>query len=169
MNNVFMNLFAPPFDRIASKGDTKGIAAIHYFMWFVKYSLPAVLVGIGIYLGAAPVRQIIKSIPPVLMRAFNAVGGFLPAVGFAILAQMLWDKRLSIYFILGFILVEYFKLPLVAVAVLGGILIVAIGLRDKQLFDLDKKVDNSKNVDTTNSSSDKNSNDKEVEDFFDEN
>ncbi len=147
VNNVFMNIFAPPFDRLAAKGSIKGVTSIHYFMWFVKYLIPAIIVSVGIYLGAEPVQSLMDSIPDVLTRAFQAVGGFLPAVGFAILTKMLWSKELSIFFFLGFILVAYLKLPLIAVAVLGGIIVVAVAMRDKEIFALKNTSMSNNNVD----------------------
>ena len=73
------------------------------------------------------------------MNGLNAVGALLPAVGMALLLQMLWSTELSIYFFLGFTLYQYLGLPMIAIAVLGVIIAIASGLRDKEIFDLTKK------------------------------
>ena len=60
-------------------------------------------------------------------------GNMLPAVGMAMLLQMLWNNKIAIYFLLGFILVAYLDLPLIAIAVLGTIIAVVTAQRDMQL------------------------------------
>ena len=67
------------------------------------------------------------------------MGALLPAVGMALLLQMLWSTELSIYFFLGFMLYQYLGLPMIAIAVLGVIIAVASALRDKEILDLTKK------------------------------
>ena len=59
------------------------------------------------------------------MNGLNAVGALLPAVGMALLLQMLWSTELSIYFFLGFTLYQYLGLPMIAIAVLGVIIAIA--------------------------------------------
>ena len=54
------------------------------------------------------------------MSGLNAVGALLPAVGMALLLQMLWSTELSIYFFLGFTLYQYLGLPMIAIAVLAS-------------------------------------------------
>ena len=46
-------------------------------------------------------------IPDVIMNGLTVAGNMLPAVGMAMLLQMLWDNKIAIYFLLGFILVAY--------------------------------------------------------------
>lgn len=155
INNVAMNLFAPIFDKLAQNSNENGVARLHFFMWFVKYFIAAAIVFLGVLAGAGPVETFMNNIPDVLMRAFQACGGFLPAVGFSILLKMLWSKELAVYFFLGFILVAYMQLPLIAIAVLGIVIVVVTALRDKQLFDMEHSVQSSSQQSI-----------KEEEDFF---
>mgnify|MGYP000267260501 CR=1 FL=1 len=67
------------------------------------------------------------------MNGLTVAGNMLPAVGMAMLLQMLWDNKIAIYFLLGFILVAYLDLPLIAIAVLGTIIAVVTAQRDMQL------------------------------------
>ena len=43
---------------------------------------------------------------------------------------MLWDNKICIFYFLGFVLTAYLDLPLVALAVLGTIIAVAVGMND---------------------------------------
>ena len=68
------------------------------------------------------------------MNGLTVAGKFMPAVGFAILMKMLWSKELAIYYFLGFILVTYMELPLVAVSAIGIIIVLAVSSRDLQFI-----------------------------------
>lgn len=138
-NNVVFNIFAPTLDRVAEKANEKGLVFLHYFMWFFKYFVYALILFVGVLAGAKPVQAFVDNIPTVVMNGLQACGGFLPAVGFAILIKMLWSKELAVYFFLGFILVSYLELPLIAVAVLGLVIAVVSAIRDKSLLDLEKQ------------------------------
>ena len=138
MSNVVLALFTASFDKMAAEGNEKGLAVQHYVLWFVKYAGFGLIAFLGVYLGAEPVAAIVNQIPANVMNGLNAVGALLPAVGMALLLQMLWSTELSIYFFLGFTLYQYLGLPMIAIAVLGVIIAVASALRDKELFDLKK-------------------------------
>jgi PTS system mannose-specific IIC component len=57
---------------------------------------------------------------PWLITYFSLLGGALPAVGIAILLlQIAPAARLLIWFLLGWVLVVYLKVPTVGVAVIG--------------------------------------------------
>ena len=64
--------------------------------------------------------------------------------------------KISVYYLLGFVLFIYLKLPIVAIAVLGIVAIVAIGVRDFEINQIKRQ----KVTATANNSDD------EVEDFL---
>lgn len=70
------------------------------------------------------------------MNGLSAAGGLLPAVGFAMLMKMLWDNKLAVFYLLGFILTAYLKLPAVAVAAIGLVICVVTAQRDLVLMNL---------------------------------
>src|SRR5699024_2748251 len=137
-------------------------------MWFLNYFVFSLVTFFSVLAGAKPVQQLVNEIPKNLMAGLSATGGLLPAVGFSILMRMLWSKQLSPYYFLGFILAAYMKLPSVAVAAVGIIIVVIQWTRDKQLMSIEttqKKlavsgVQNQADVTPTNESA------QEEEDFF---
>jgi PTS system mannose-specific IIC component len=52
---------------------------------------------------------------------------------------MLWSRNLAIFYFLGFVLVIYLGLPLVALAVIGVVIAVATAIRDMELADMQSK------------------------------
>lgn len=119
-----MNIFAPLVDKVAADNNPKGLTRLHFGMWFVNYFTFYLATFFAVLAGARPVQHLVNQIPPNLMAGLTATGGLLPAVGFAILMRMLWSKQLSPYYFLGFVLAAYLKLPSVAVAAIGIIIVV---------------------------------------------
>ncbi len=52
------------------------------------------------------------------------------------LMKLLWDNKLAVFYLLGFILTAYLKLPTVAVAVVGVVICVVTSQRDLQISNL---------------------------------
>ena len=136
MNNVLLAFLGAPFDSMAANGNEKGLAVQHYLVWFVKYAAFALIAFLGVYLGAEPVAAIVDQIPANVLAGLNAVGSLLPAVGMALLLQMLWSTELAVYFFLGFTVYQYLGLPMIAIAVIGVVIAVVQAINDKELFDL---------------------------------
>ncbi|MEG0408696.1 MAG: PTS sugar transporter subunit IIC, partial [Bacilli bacterium] len=64
----------------------------------------------------------------------------LPALGLGILLSMLWDNKKAIYFVLGFILVVYLKIPTLALAVIGTFLMLADFYKNQELYSIRKLI-----------------------------
>ena len=158
MNFIFsfvIGPIAPKFETLAKEGKDRQIAALHYGLWGLHYALYALIPFFAVWLGSDVVQKIIESIPEIIMNGLTVAGNLLPAVGMAMLMQMLWDKKIGIYFFFGFIAFAYLKLPLTAIAVMGVIIAVITAQRDIQY----------KNMKKTAALEVENTSD-EVEDFF---
>ena len=71
-------------------------------------------------LGAPAVTSFVEAIPPVVMSGLTLAGGMIPAVGFALLLQPMMNGRNFIYFLLGFVLFAYLKLPIMAITIIAS-------------------------------------------------
>ena len=159
MNFIFsfvIGPFAPKFEQLALEGKDKSITALHFGLRVLHYGLYALIPFFAVWLGSDVVQTILQSIPKVIMNGLTVAGNMLPAVGMAMLMQMLWDKKTGIYYILGFVALAYLKLPLIAIAVLGVVIALVTAQRDMQLKDMMAKP-------AVASAS---ANDSEEEDFF---
>lgn len=161
-----IGFFAPVFDRLAAEGKERKIVLLHYGAWVLQWGIYALLPFIGILAGSDAINAFVKAIPKVIMNGLNICGGLLPAVGMAMLLKLLWDKKIYAFFFLGFVMVAYLKLPLIALAVLGAIIAVMIAQRDYQLSQLTKKVNAAPAAAAPAGSA--GNLDAEEEDFFDE-
>lgn len=136
LKNVFMNIFAPFLDRAAAANAQGKIVAMHYGTWVLYYIIISSMSFFGVLAGSGPVNVFMESVPPAFMHGLSAAGGLLPAVGFAMLMKLLWDNKLAVFYLLGFVLTAYLKLPAVAVAALGVVICVIIISRDIEIAHL---------------------------------
>lgn len=128
-----VGMFAKKFDQLAAEGKEKQIVGLHYGLWAVNWFLYSLVAFFGILFGSDAVSALLEAIPDVVMNGLTVCGGLLPAVGMAMLMKMLWDNKICVFFFLGFICVAYLDLPLVALAVLGIIAAIVIGMTDYQI------------------------------------
>jgi len=137
INNIFLTVLVPVIDRYAAEGNEKGLTIyLNFGVWLGKYIVFCAVVFFGIIAGQSAVAAFVGNIPTVVMTGLSVAGRFLPAVGLAILMKMLWSKEIGVYYLLGFILVAYLGLPLIAVAALGTIVVVNVAYRDMQFKSL---------------------------------
>lgn len=116
-------LFIHGADRAMERGDTKAIT-----WWHLLGQLPwgltrAVPVFLAVWLGAGPLQGFINAMPEWFMNGMKVTGHILPALGFALLLNMLPVKKYWPFLTLGFVLFAYLKMPVIGIAIAA----VAIG------------------------------------------
>ena len=131
-----VGMFAKKFDQLAAEGKEKQIVFLHYGLWAVNWVLYSLVAFLGILFGSDAVSTLMDAIPDVVMNGLTVCGGLLPAVGMAMLMKMLWDKKICMFYFLGFVLSAYMNLPLIAIAVIGVIVAISIGMNDYKINQL---------------------------------
>ena len=111
-------------DQCAENADTKGIDRINYFAMGALALLFALIVLVGMWFGSAVGEQLTTLLPDWVWTGLSAAGKMMPALGFAILLRVMLSKDYLMFVFLGFVLVAYLQLPLLAVAILGVIVAV---------------------------------------------
>ena len=74
------------------------------------------------YFGSTAVKGIIDSLTGRPLTVLTVIGGLLPALGIAMNLRAIGRPGTLLFFLVGFILVVYLKLPVIAVAVLAGVI-----------------------------------------------
>ncbi len=97
----------------------------HFFPLIVR--LPSfLLVFLVLYFGTDTASHFVSSMPETLLNGFSVVSGLLPAVGIAMLIQVMMDKKLAPFYFIGFILSAYLDMPIIGVSVLAIMLSLLI-------------------------------------------
>lgn len=106
-------------DKWAAEGKIDHINRWHIGFGIVGLLSMTSIVVIGVYFGNDFITAIINAIPEPVMDGLGKASDLLPAVGFAMLLNILWDKRFVPLFFVGFALSVYLELNVMAVTILS--------------------------------------------------
>jgi fructoselysine and glucoselysine-specific PTS system IID component len=118
---VFRAVFNKPFARYAEEGSYQKVQRLHVLSGLLKPLLMGLITFAALQLGSGVMKSFLEGIPGWVNEGLRVAGNLLPALGFALLLNLLFNKRGAPYFFLGFILASYLKLPVIAIGGLGVI------------------------------------------------
>ena len=114
-------------DRYAEKGDLDGIIRINYLAQIGTFVLRGILPFFILFYGAGVADSLVGFLDqiPWLTGFLGVLGGALPAIGIAILLfQIATTNVMLVWFLLGWVLVAFLKVPTVGIAVIGALIAV---------------------------------------------
>ena len=127
LQNVLWALFSftsKIADNYAAKANEKGVYMIMWFEGFLNALLKFLMVFLAWMYGSDSVAAIVGKIPDVILNGMSTAGGVLPAIGLAMLASTMMNKKNFIYLLLGYIGAAYLGLPTIALALIGVIIVM---------------------------------------------
>lgn len=119
---VIFPILSAKSQKHAANGDTRGLARMSLIMALVMPLGSAIISFFGIYLGAEAVGGLLASLPPILLGGLAGAGAIMPAVGMAMLLNLLYDKKIVAFFFFGFVLSIYLGLESIAIAVIAVVI-----------------------------------------------
>lgn len=122
-------------DTFAKAGNEKGVIAIHFGATALKAINSFVWVFLAFYFGADAVTGAISALPQFILDGMSIAGGILPALGFAMLLNMVFSRKTLPYYFLGFVLSAYIGMPIIGILIIGAIIIAATidwNMKDKE-------------------------------------
>jgi PTS system mannose-specific IID component len=128
---VFRSGYNKLFQRYAAEGDYRRISRLHIISGFSKPVLMALVGFLSLRLGAGAMKSFLDLIPAWVNTGLQVAGNLLPALGFALLMNLLLRKAVAPYFFLGFLLAAFLKLPVIAIGGLGVIIAVLVTQRSE--------------------------------------
>ncbi|HEV2481159.1 MAG TPA: PTS system mannose/fructose/sorbose family transporter subunit IID [Puia sp.] len=114
------------FVQYAAEGDWRAVQRLHVASGLMKPLLMAIVGFLSLQRGAGAMKDFLDRIPDWVNTGVQVAGNLLPALGFALLMSLLFQKRVAPYFFLGFILAAFLKLPVIAIGGLGVIIAVLV-------------------------------------------
>lgn len=127
LQNVLWALFSftsKIADNFAEKANEKGVYAVMWFEGFLNALLKFLMVFLAWLYGSDSVATIVNMIPDVILNGMATAGGVLPAIGLAMLASTMMNKKNFVYLLLGYIGAAYMNLPTIALALIGLIIVL---------------------------------------------
>ncbi|WEV43170.1 PTS sugar transporter subunit IIC [Lactobacillus sp. ESL0684] len=119
---VIFPAMAHKADKYASNGDATRAGNMHLWASGIRVLLMAIVTTVSFAVGSQFVGAFIKFIPKALIDGITITTEILPAVGFAMLINMSFSKKVAPFFFLGFVCAAYMKLDMVAVSIIGAIM-----------------------------------------------
>ena len=107
-------------DKAAEEGNLEKICFYHVvppqIIMFLLCVVPAFC---AVYFGSGAVAGIIESLTGTPLHVLEVIGGLLPAIGIAMNLRSISRPGTILFYLVGFVLVAYFNVPVIAIAVLG--------------------------------------------------
>jgi PTS system mannose-specific IID component len=130
---IFRSGFNKKFLQYAEEGDYQKLQRLHIASGLLKPLLMGLITFLALQLGADVMKSFLDTFPPWLNSGLQVAGNMLPALGFALLMSVMFNKKVAPYFFLGFILSSYLKLPMIAIGGLGVIIaLIVTGITHKE-------------------------------------
>ena len=121
MNSVFAHVA----DKAAERGDTKtiwiGDVLLPQLFLFVRTAIPCFLAA---YFGAQAVEGIIAVLGGKILGVLTSIGSMMPALGIALNLKAIYKGEAKIFFFVGFLLLVYFNLSMIAIGIIGLVMAV---------------------------------------------
>lgn len=106
-------------DNLADEGKIREAANMHLKASFTRILLMSVSTVLVFIVGTNTIESILNIIPQAFIEGMAIAANILPAIGFAMLLNMIFKKNTAPFFLLGFLAVAYLNLDLVAVSIIG--------------------------------------------------
>lgn len=123
---IFRSAFNKKFAEAAARGDFQQFQRLHIFSGLLKPLLMGAVVFLALQLGAETMKSVLESIPPWVNTGLHVAGNMLPALGIALLMNVMFNKKMAPWFFLGFLLSSFLNLPMIAVASLGVVIALIV-------------------------------------------
>ncbi|MDF2880282.1 MAG: system, mannose-specific component [Clostridiaceae bacterium] len=115
-------IFVHMADKAAEEGNIDKINFLHVVPpQIVMFFITVTPVLLGAYYGSGAVKSIINLLQGTPLHVLSVIGGILPALGIAMNLRAIGRKGVLVFFLLGFLMSVYGKLPVITVALFGGI------------------------------------------------
>ncbi len=132
--------FAVLFDKWAAEGKWKTYRNMGYIGQLILVIVPTVTVYAAIYFGAEAVQNLMESIPAGVQAGMGVAKGMMPAVGIALLMNMLWSWKASIYFFFGFGITVYLGINMTAMIIVAAFITIVQIYNEMKVRDAVKAV-----------------------------
>lgn len=117
-----MLAFIHKCDSAAEKGNTHALTRNMLIAGYIQDWPGIVFIPLAFYFGSSTVARVLNIIPSFVQDGMNVAAGLLPLLGFAMLAQMMMNKKVAVFFFLGFFLVAYSGITTTGVAIFAVVM-----------------------------------------------
>ncbi|WP_334330099.1 PTS mannose/fructose/sorbose/N-acetylgalactosamine transporter subunit IIC [Companilactobacillus sp. HBUAS59699] len=126
-------LYVAKCDDYAKKGEADKLSRMSFWGGTIVNFVPSmILIMLAYYFGNGFSKTIVAMIPQFVQDGLVVASGLLPAFGFAMLLQAILKKEIVPYFIIGFLITSYLKVPIIGVSLFGLAVILIMYYQEKK-------------------------------------
>lgn len=106
-------------DSYIDEGKEGKVIGIHFLCGIFTFLIYFTFTFLVLFAGDSVINAIVNSIPEWVHSGLSAVAITLPAMGFALLLNLLWETKLIPYFVIGFVFAAYLGVSMVGICALS--------------------------------------------------
>ena len=113
--------FAQKGDTCVEKGNAAGMVRWSIVtVGIIRMLCFGVLIAVALYFGSSALQGVLDDIPEFVTNGLSAMGACLPAVGFAIIANLISKPKYVPFFFAGFFLIQYTGIGTIPLLMMGA-------------------------------------------------
>ena len=118
---LMAGFFAQKGDKFVEQGNAGAMTRWSVvYVGIIRTLAFGIPVAIALYFGAGMMQGVLDDIPKFLTNGLSAMGACLPAVGFAIIANLISKPKYVPFFFAGFFLIQYTKIGTIPLLLAGA-------------------------------------------------
>lgn len=121
-------IFVHRCDRMADQANLRGFTISMLLTRVVRMLPGLIFIPAAFFFGQHAVASMLAGMPGFIKTGMDIAASLLPALGFAMLAQMIMSKKVVPFFFLGFFLCAYGKISTTGVAIFATIMVAIMYL-----------------------------------------
>lgn len=118
--------------KAISEGKFKKFQFISHTTFFA-FLVVGFSIGFISAIGMSSLEGFVKAFPTWLIDGLRVAGGLLPAIGFAMILNVMVKKEYLAFIFLGYVCVAYLKLPVMGVAFIGAVFAINEFIRNDKI------------------------------------
>ena len=107
-------------DKAAEEGSYGGVEKAFWAGAILFFISSFLVVFAGVILGSGTISKFVEWLPDFFLNGLTVASGMLPALGIAILMQLIFDRTNGAYLFIGFVLTALLGMSTVGVAIVGA-------------------------------------------------
>lgn len=107
LGQPLMLFFIHRCDKYAETGNIRGFNRCMFIAGYMQSIFGIIGIPLAFYFGVDAVERVLGIIPEFVQTGMDIAAAMLPALGFAMLAQQMLNKKVAPFFFIGFFIVAY--------------------------------------------------------------
>ena len=138
---IIVQFIVQKMDKACEEGNPKRMSQLHFTAFGIWAALYLVATTVTVHFGSELIGNLYSMLPEVILTGIAAGTKLLPALGFALLLNSIWNRRIAAFFFIGFVLAAYLGMNTIGISILGiCVAVLYFTLGNNQLPDFETSV-----------------------------